>query len=162
MYSGFFFFSSRRRHTRWTGDWSSDVCSSDLRGAGADRAVGPDRASGIGAPHRCGNAHAREPARVGEASGCVPALWGAGGRSRGRQWTDLLAGWSGGGPALFEGRAEGSPGWLSLAGRLPGLGLAILEGVVDDESSQELRGKRSSALPEQGQVVGELRAYVPA
>src|SRR5438876_12427364 len=27
---GAFFFSSRRRHTRWTGDWSSDVCSSDL------------------------------------------------------------------------------------------------------------------------------------
>src|SRR6266487_1288596 len=27
-----FFFSSRRRHTRWTGDWSSDVCSSDLHG----------------------------------------------------------------------------------------------------------------------------------
>src|SRR5438876_6730757 len=26
---GKFFFSSRRRHTRWTGDWSSDVCSSD-------------------------------------------------------------------------------------------------------------------------------------
>src|SRR5690348_10173854 len=26
----FFFFSSRRRHTRWTGDWSSDVCYSDL------------------------------------------------------------------------------------------------------------------------------------
>src|SRR5690348_2670357 len=25
-----FFFSSRRRHTRWTGDWNSDVCSSDL------------------------------------------------------------------------------------------------------------------------------------
>src|SRR5690348_8699294 len=25
-----FFFSSRRRHTSWTGDWSSDVCSSDL------------------------------------------------------------------------------------------------------------------------------------
>ena len=73
-----------------------------------------------------------------------------------------MAGWSGGGPALFEARAEGSPGWLSLAGRLPGLGLAILEGVVDDESSQELRGKRSSALPEQGQGVGELRAHVPA
>src|SRR6266571_680108 len=27
----FFFFSSRRRHTRLTCDWSSDVCSSDLR-----------------------------------------------------------------------------------------------------------------------------------
>src|SRR5689334_4794377 len=26
----FFFFSSRRRHTRWNCDWSSDVCSSDL------------------------------------------------------------------------------------------------------------------------------------
>src|SRR5439155_4763915 len=24
------FFSSRRRHTRWPRDWSSDVCSSDL------------------------------------------------------------------------------------------------------------------------------------
>src|SRR5207247_6365260 len=30
-----FFFSSRRRHTRSTRDWSSDVCSSDL-------AFGPD------------------------------------------------------------------------------------------------------------------------
>src|SRR5713226_9691071 len=29
----FFFFSSRRRHTIWTGDWSSDVCSSDLAGS---------------------------------------------------------------------------------------------------------------------------------
>src|SRR5207253_8502383 len=27
----FFFFSSRRRHTRWPRDWSSDVCSSDLQ-----------------------------------------------------------------------------------------------------------------------------------
>src|SRR5437867_5472936 len=28
-----FFFSSRRRHTRSYGDWSSDVCSSDLTAA---------------------------------------------------------------------------------------------------------------------------------
>src|SRR5690606_40657057 len=27
---GNFFFSSRRRHTRFSRDWSSDVCSSDL------------------------------------------------------------------------------------------------------------------------------------
>src|SRR5690606_40381707 len=27
----FFLFSSRRRHTRFSRDWSSDVCSSDLR-----------------------------------------------------------------------------------------------------------------------------------
>src|SRR5256885_16333509 len=31
--SYFFFFSSRRRHTRLQGDWSSDVCSSDLNSA---------------------------------------------------------------------------------------------------------------------------------
>src|SRR5882724_4014934 len=30
----FFFFSSRRRHTRCLSDWSSDVCSSDLAVAG--------------------------------------------------------------------------------------------------------------------------------
>src|SRR2546426_8807846 len=30
FYFIFFFFSSRRRHTRLQGDWSSDVCSSDL------------------------------------------------------------------------------------------------------------------------------------
>src|SRR5437762_12046962 len=30
MYVGAFFVSSRRRHTRYIGDWSSDVCSSDL------------------------------------------------------------------------------------------------------------------------------------
>src|SRR5215213_7035724 len=30
MYTCFFFFSSRRRHTRLVSDWSSDVCSSDL------------------------------------------------------------------------------------------------------------------------------------
>src|SRR5580704_9527667 len=38
-----FFFSSRRRHTRWTGDWSSDVCSSDLTKPDAER---PYRAFG--------------------------------------------------------------------------------------------------------------------
>src|SRR5260370_42188545 len=31
LFSFFFFFSSRRRHTRFKCDWSSDVCSSDLR-----------------------------------------------------------------------------------------------------------------------------------
>src|SRR5207253_7714109 len=34
--------SSRRRHTRWPRDWSSDVCSSDLRAASRGR-LGPDR-----------------------------------------------------------------------------------------------------------------------
>src|SRR5215208_3857535 len=35
----FFFFSSRRRHTRWPRDWSSDVCSSDLDAASEGDAV---------------------------------------------------------------------------------------------------------------------------
>src|SRR2546430_5569589 len=30
MWASLFFFSSRRRHTRFDCDWSSDVCSSDL------------------------------------------------------------------------------------------------------------------------------------
>src|SRR5438045_8857767 len=36
----FFFFSSRRRHTRCLSDWSSDVCSSDLAGV-RGRAIQP-------------------------------------------------------------------------------------------------------------------------
>src|SRR5688572_15126638 len=35
-----FFFSSRRRHTRFDCDWSSDVCSSDLAGSSTRRAIG--------------------------------------------------------------------------------------------------------------------------
>src|SRR5690606_40606418 len=38
----FFFFSSRRRHTRFSRDWSSDVCSSDLV---EDLAVAPESES---------------------------------------------------------------------------------------------------------------------
>src|SRR5215213_3220792 len=37
-YVCFFFFSSRRRHTRLVSDWSSDVCSSDLSAARPSRA----------------------------------------------------------------------------------------------------------------------------
>src|SRR5689334_24505493 len=35
-----FFFSSRRRHTRWNCDWSSDVCSSDLGAVAVQVAIG--------------------------------------------------------------------------------------------------------------------------
>src|SRR5690242_20807329 len=42
----FFFFSSRRRHTRLTCDWSSDVCSSDLRSV-----IGSWAETGMGGPH---------------------------------------------------------------------------------------------------------------
>src|SRR5258707_11868419 len=43
----FFFFSSRRRHTRYWRDWSSDVCSSDLSvGVGRFRDYGRDKKIG--------------------------------------------------------------------------------------------------------------------
>src|SRR5690606_40116635 len=42
--SFFFFFSSRRRHTRFSRDWSSDVCSSDLNRPPASPSV-VDRSS---------------------------------------------------------------------------------------------------------------------
>src|SRR3712207_8909912 len=46
----FFFFSSRRRHTRYWRDWSSDVCSSDL--AGDEVVHGPLLGSLLGQSHR--------------------------------------------------------------------------------------------------------------
>src|ERR1017187_2663995 len=53
MRSMFIFFSSRRRHTRYIGDWSSDVCSSDL--PGGERSRHPDapwrRAGQLAARH---------------------------------------------------------------------------------------------------------------
>src|SRR5690606_20067854 len=50
----FFFFSSRRRHTRFSRDWSSDVCSSDLarphREAGGSGLPARERKGGGAAP----------------------------------------------------------------------------------------------------------------
>src|SRR5437763_16958834 len=43
----FFFFSSRRRHTRYIGDWSSDVCSSDLARWAACLAAWPQAATRV-------------------------------------------------------------------------------------------------------------------
>src|SRR3989442_7558166 len=48
----FFFFSSRRRHTRCGRDWSSDVCSSDLVLTGAE--VGVIVSDTFGRPWRLG------------------------------------------------------------------------------------------------------------
>src|SRR5690242_21103609 len=62
------FFSSRRRHTRLTCDWSSDVCSSDL-GADALLQFGSDDAEpvppGPGHPEHAHAARAGEPLAAG-------------------------------------------------------------------------------------------------
>src|SRR5437764_5735939 len=47
-----FFFSSIRRHTRYIGDWSSDVCSSDLPPPPALRLRAHGRATSSGQPGR--------------------------------------------------------------------------------------------------------------
>src|SRR5256885_6246096 len=47
----FFFFSSRRRHTRLQGDWSSDVCSSDLSPVAAAAAGDQDLVASGGSFH---------------------------------------------------------------------------------------------------------------
>src|SRR5690242_21718762 len=87
-----FFFSSRRRHTRLTCDWSSDVCSSDLPGYIWERlrpsavwsSIRPssDECSARGpngmaerAASRAGRQHRSEERRVGKE-------W------RGRGWAD--------------------------------------------------------------------------
>src|SRR5256886_13362706 len=61
----FFFFSSRRRHTRFDCDWSSDVCSSDLRTASLSPRVGPAPSRAL--PDRI--PRGRDPARGGRHAG---------------------------------------------------------------------------------------------
>src|SRR5437763_14444209 len=62
-----FFFSSRRRHTRYIGDWSSDVCSSDLPRRSGDEPSRAETAAeetpGAAAP---GEASAAEAGRLAE------------------------------------------------------------------------------------------------
>src|SRR5256885_7186946 len=57
----FFFFSSRRRHTRLQGDWSSDVCSSDLVAPGPPVRSHPARC-GCETPFRKCRLHSRSDA----------------------------------------------------------------------------------------------------
>src|SRR3712207_9406413 len=74
-----FFFSSRRRHTRYWRDWSSDVCSSDLTG-------GPQGDTGLtgrkiivdtyggSAPHGGGAFSGKDATKV-DRSGSYAARW---------------------------------------------------------------------------------------
>ena len=62
-----FFFSSRRRHTRLVRDWSSDVCSSDLKHCTTSAAaVAFNRAFAFGAPphyHKTGTSQPPSPSK---------------------------------------------------------------------------------------------------
>src|SRR5256886_12223701 len=57
----FFFFSSRRRHTRFDCDWSSDVCSSDL--------MQPPRKARIGSRSSQSRSKVRAKKRKAESDG---------------------------------------------------------------------------------------------
>src|SRR5437762_5020544 len=85
LYSFFFFFSSRRRHTRYIGDWSSDVCSSDLLEASVRCGLGR---AGHGIRH--GRCHHRQgpPPRTGRKRGTQNQAIG---RSKGGMTTKILA-----------------------------------------------------------------------
>src|SRR6266496_4079011 len=75
----YFFFSSRRRHTRSLRDWSSDVCSSDLSRGGRE-AVAAGRAGGAAARGAVARRHgARQAGRDARAGAGEPA---AGARRR--------------------------------------------------------------------------------
>src|SRR6266566_7747152 len=68
-----FFFSSRRRHTRLQGDWSSDVCSSDL--AIALPALADDRVWLVDARYGASGRQRYVLVEVGLADGRVHTRW---------------------------------------------------------------------------------------
>src|SRR5437763_14258120 len=101
----FFFFSSRRRHTRYIGDWSSDVCSSDLGGAARVELVSEvlwwgKRGTEVGAIRLTGPARSEER-RVGKE--CRSGGWWV---EQKEKWGDFViksAGWKGMGGIILCG-----------------------------------------------------------
>src|SRR5207247_5395623 len=71
-----FFFSSRRRHTRSTRDWSSDVCSSDLQRRlrphrGRQQHGAENRQTLRRGSHRSPPSHAKSVSAAGETRRCM-------------------------------------------------------------------------------------------
>src|SRR5687768_18342870 len=64
----FFFFSSRRRHTRCSRDWSSDVCSSDLK---ADRLLDDGGQAGHVGRRALGHERDRKNTRMNASQGYI-------------------------------------------------------------------------------------------
>src|ERR1039457_4724328 len=82
------FFSSRRRHTRLQGDWSSDVCSSDL-----EFHPGGALAGAVGDAGQIFGLHLIEPKRWKGGQRRADRIWSAG---SGRGDVRCHAGWGGG------------------------------------------------------------------
>src|SRR5256885_16949266 len=81
--TNYFFFSSRRRHTRLQGDWSSDVCSSDLYHYPQESVLPGMDARQTLAWHSWQGAAGGHPARISQKGGSGERRVGEEGRSRG-------------------------------------------------------------------------------
>src|SRR5690606_16146178 len=130
-----FFFSSRRRHTRFSRDWSSDVCSSDLLPRRRIRPVRPGRHGGGRGPGRAGGRggggprlpRRRHPGDMGASAG------GQGAAAR-RRVGPRAAQRAEGGRRVSgaAGEAGARPGGvLRLRGRVFGPGRYAVMGVVN-------------------------------
>src|SRR2546429_252125 len=125
----FFFFSSRRRHTRCSRDWSSDVCSSDLiSGFGVCQPGSGRRGYGLstGTEHRenagGGERFAREgPKRCGDAASAFGLLRREGRATR--QSRDLREEGYFHGGELSEARRRDGPAVGATKGAAERLGL---------------------------------------
>src|SRR5256885_2963915 len=90
LYLCSFFFSSRRRHTRLQGDWSSDVCSSDLT-ARPNCTTSAQRSRNSPSSHRSRQQHFERPERMEVwllsllllLAGIGGGVWGGSGEGRG-------------------------------------------------------------------------------
>src|SRR5258706_9438158 len=107
-YVFFFFFSSRRRHTRLVSDWSSDVCSSDLK-----------RDYDVGLPEFRGDPEQLIQAVLNIARNAAQAILGA--------HADLATGHQGGGEITLRTRVARQ---VTLARRFHRLALELQ--VVDN------------------------------
>src|SRR2546426_9066874 len=89
-FSFFFFFSSRRRHTRLQGDWSSDVCSSDLTVAALRQAFASDLADQQ-VEHITVDPNIAIVAAVGENMRGTPGIAGRTFSTLGREGVNIIA-----------------------------------------------------------------------
>src|SRR3712207_6936170 len=137
-----FFFSSRRRHTRYWRDWSSDVCSSDLPARGYDLRLIPP----VPLPRKPTLDLLRVPGRVARSVSETRALLRA-------LAADVVVGFGGyvSLPAYLAARLERVPVVVHEQNALPGLanrvGARIAERVAVTVPGTPLRGAEQVGMP---------------